>query len=124
MEVNEQQSAALRLEAQKAFEVRAAADVRQHIPARETEHLSDKVLLARVGRAARRAKHHGLETQRQAIGYIYTSFLLGENFETHPDCAWTNEVFASTKLSPTDKSNLLVATACSVYAERKPERDG
>ncbi|MBX3411220.1 MAG: hypothetical protein KF708_00780 [Pirellulales bacterium] len=124
MELSEQQSAALKVEAQKAFETRAASDVRQHIPPRETAHLSETELLARVSRAARRARQHGLETQRQAIGYIYTSFLLGENFESHPDCAWAKEVLASTNLSPTDKSNLLVATSCSVYAERQPDRDG
>lgn len=81
--------------------------------------LSDEEILQRVRECAPRAARHGLVTEKQLICFVDSSILLGRGFDRDPNQKWVQTLLESNKLSAGDKSNLLLATACSVFSSRK-----
>lgn len=121
LKIRKEQTEVFRQHAMADFEARAIQHLRRDL-SEQTAPFSDDDLRRRVHESIPRAGEYGLTTQKQIMCFVDVSFLLGERFDTDPQYAWSGELLRSTKLSPGDKANLLLATACSVYQDRQSRR--
>lgn len=119
--IRKTQQDVFRRQARAAFEARAIAHLRRDL-AEQTAGLGDDEVTRRVREAIARAERYGLATQRQIVCFVDASFLLGEGFDTDPGHGWAREVLHSPHLAASDKANLLLATACSLYREAAVRR--
>jgi hypothetical protein len=120
LRINRDQEDAYRREAEANFNRRVLMHVRRDL-AEPAALLSDEDLLRRVRECAPRAEKHGLVTEKQLMCFVDASILLGPDFDQHRDNKWVQTLLISDKLSPADKANLLLATACSIYSGRKDD---
>ena len=116
--ISQDQEDAFRQAAEADFNRRVLLHVRRDL-AEPAALLSDEEILRRLRDCAPRAAKHGLVTEKQLICYLDASILLGAGFDQSGEHPWVLTLLGSTKLSPPDKANLLLATACSIYSGRK-----
>jgi hypothetical protein len=119
LKIRKEQSEAFQKEAADDFEARAIKHIRRDL-AKPASALTDDDIRRRVRECIPRAKEYGLITEKQIICFVDVSILLGDRFDTDPKMAWSGELLRSKNVSVPDKTNLLLATACSVYKELKP----
>ena len=108
---------AFRAEHFSDFMQRALRHLRRDLP-EQTSKLTDDQMRERVESCVRRATDFGLLSERQAICFVDSSFLLGIGFESDPRYDWAPPILKSDKLDPTDRAHLLLATACSVAKDQ------
>lgn len=114
--IRKEQEEIFRQQALREFEDKAVQHLRRDL-SEQTASFSDDDLRLRVRQCIPRSSDYGLTTQKQIICFVDVSFLLGEQFDTDPSHAWAGELLKGQKLSATNRANLLLATACSVYKE-------
>ncbi|MBX3411225.1 MAG: hypothetical protein KF708_00805 [Pirellulales bacterium] len=105
------------------FDERVMAHLREDLP-EIVEGLSDDELRPRIERARRRAKQHGLETQQQAVSYIDTCFLLGDDFEQDRRHLWAARLLRDDSRSPAEKADELLLRAESYYQQHGATKGG
>jgi hypothetical protein len=116
--IRQEQEDLFRQEAEADFNRRVLLHVRRDLT-EPAAAMSDEEILRIVRECGPRAAKHGLTSERHLMCFVDASILLGRSFEEKPSQAWARELLKSSKLSATDKANLLLATACSVYKETK-----
>ena len=109
---------AFRQDAEANFNRRVLLHVRRDLT-KPAAGLSDEDVLRRVRECGPRAAKYGLVTEKHLICFVDSSILLGPEFDQDPKLKWVPDLLASDKLSATDKANLLLATACSIYSGKK-----
>jgi hypothetical protein len=112
-----EQEAMLRRQSRASFEAQVLAHLRKHL-AERVAGLSEMQLIERIREGVTRAATYGLESPRQVVCFIDTTFLLGRDFDLNPVHAWAQKTLASKALQPSDRAALLLATACSVAGQR------
>ena len=126
LRLRSEQMTALGKVVQDEFERRVIVHLRESLP-ELTADLSDDDLRPRLQRGWKRAEKHGLESQRQAVCYIDTCFLLGDDFEQNPRHAWAVDLLASEDIAASDKADKLLERAENHYGAHGPSggrRDG
>ena len=118
MKLRPEQIDVFRKQAAVSFESRALKHLRRDL-AHQTAPFGDQQLRERVRDCAARATAYGLVNERQIMCFVDVSFLLGSDFDTNVQHAWTQKVLQDRKFSATDRANLLLATACSVFGNKK-----
>jgi len=116
--IRQEQEDLFRQEAEADFNRRVLLHVRRDLT-EPAAAMSDEEILRIVRECGPRAAKHGLTSERHLMCFVDASILLGRSFEEKPSQAWARELLKSSKLAATDKANLLLATACSVYKETK-----
>lgn len=101
------------------FEQRVIAHLREGLP-ELTDKLTDDELRPRIHRGWKRAKQHGLESQRQAVCYIDACFLLGDDFEQSTRHAWSRAILDDENMPAPDKADKLLEGAERYYGEHGP----
>src|SRR5262249_46867000 len=102
------------------FENRAVQHLRQYLSELMVP-FSDEALRQRVRTCVPRARAHGLATERQIMGFVNPSYLLGEWFDRDPALSWTRDVLNSTRLNADDRAELLEWTAWQIHAVGRGE---
>lgn len=116
--IRREQTSEFRKQAFNSFDKRALVHLRRDM-SELTELFSDEKLILRVHECIPRAKAYGLIAEAQIIMFVDVTFLLGKDFDENPDYDWSLEILRSTKLEPSDRASLLLATAVSVYREKR-----
>jgi hypothetical protein len=89
---------------QDSFDARMVAIIRRHHP-EQAARLDFTSLVAAIRRQTARARDHGLADERSAATYVYTAWLLGEEFDRRiPAVA---QLLADKTLAAADKSQAL-----------------
>ncbi|MFL6628724.1 MAG: hypothetical protein ACJ8IK_11125 [Burkholderiaceae bacterium] len=80
------------------------AIIRRHHP-EQAARLDFSALVAAIHRQTARARHHGLADERSVATYVYTAWLMGEEFDRRiPAVA---QLLADRTMSAADKSQAL-----------------
>lgn len=116
--IRREQTEAFRRQAEANFESRAIQHLRRDLT-EQTVPFTDEQLRQRTRDCIRRAAVYELVTERQIMCFVDVTFLLGCDFDSNPEQAWTQKVLQDRKFSPADRANLLLATACSVVRDVK-----
>ncbi|MGA2137036.1 MAG: hypothetical protein ABSH50_32495 [Bryobacteraceae bacterium] len=115
--IRQEQEDLFRQEAEADFNRRVLLHIRRDLT-EPAASMSDEDILRRVRDCGPRAAKYGLITERHLICFVDASILLGPAaFEEQKTMDWARKLLNSDKVSPTDKANLLLATACSVYRD-------
>lgn len=93
-----------------AFERRAVAHIRENLP-EQSAGFSDPQIRERVRDGVRRANRYGLESERQAMCFIDTGFLIGPDFDTRSDTRWARTLLEDRQLSANERAARLLSRA-------------
>jgi len=99
------------------FERRAVAHVRANFPD-ESSKLTDHEIRASARDGLRRSKAYGFETERQVMRFVDTGFLIGPDFDTREDAAWTRMILNSVEDPVEQRSRWLLACAQRAVKEQ------
>jgi hypothetical protein len=109
-QLREEHQQAFAAAAMAAFERRAVAHIRSNFP-RQSAPLTDAQIRLRIRRGLAQARKYGLETERQGMCFVDTGFLLGPDFDSRPDTAWTREILNQPDTPADDRASRLVTAA-------------
>jgi hypothetical protein len=105
-----------------AFDRRAVAHVRANFP-EQSSTLSDQEIRIRVRDGMRRAKVYGLESERQIMCFVDTGFLIGPDFDSRPDTAWTRIILQYPDFSADQRAQTLLEGAQNAVREEGLRKD-
>jgi hypothetical protein len=106
LKIREEQVGALRRAAERAFEARMIAHLREHFPA-ACAGLDDGALRERVRLGTARARRHGFEAEADHCRFIDLMFVLGEHFDEDPRLPWVAAILADAADAPADTMRYL-----------------
>ena len=87
-----------------SFDARLIAIIRRNHP-EQAEKMDFAALVSALRRQAARAQHYGLTDEHSAATYVYTAWLMGEEFDTRiPAVA---QILADRRMKATEKAKAL-----------------
>ena len=119
-QIREEHVSAFQKVAVDNFEERAVRHLRTDL-AEHTAGCSDGDLRARVRECIPRAAAYDLNTERQVIFFVDTTYLAGVGFDTDPACPWAQRLLSS-RLSADEKASSLMATALALVHQAKVKK--
>jgi hypothetical protein len=110
LKIREQQVEALRRAAEKVFETRMVAHLRQHFPG-PCEALDHEGLRERIRFGIARARRHGFTSQKDHCRFVDLMFVLGDRFDEDPQLPWVSAILADATVAPNDTMRSLYGEA-------------
>lgn len=109
-QLREEHMRALRQVAQENFEERGVAYLRRDPPG-DAATQSEEQLRLRIRSCVQRGKRYGLVSEQQVMSFVTATYVVGEDFDTSPDCDWAPRVLRDPRTSGDTKATLLIAHA-------------